>query len=232
MKRFSHHLIALALILNLSGGSAFAATAAGMLHSNGGVSVNGSPATSVTTVFAGDRIETAPKAAANVTLNGSSLLLDENSSMVFNGQIMDFYCGGGTVQTTQGMTARYGHLDVKPANDAARYQVMQTGATLRISALDGDLTLTDGPRNFNLPAGKSMNMPYTGCVQQLAKAGPQDTVSSGNPAPNPPAPQPPQPTPDTSVGSGAVAVAPAIVISVALAGIIAVAQNPVSPHVP
>src|SRR5436309_1522060 len=101
--------------------SAFAAATAGMLRSNGGVSVNGAPVTPVTTVFAGDRIETAPKAGGNITISGSSLLLEENSSMVFTGQEMDFYCGGGTIQTTQGVSARYGRVAVKPSKDSARY---------------------------------------------------------------------------------------------------------------
>src|SRR5207249_3956540 len=137
---------AVVVLLAILGTNVFGAVAAGMLRSNGGVSVNGSPATSVTTVFAGDRIETAPKAVGNISVNGSSLLLEENSSVVFNGQDVDFYCGGGTFQTTQGMRARFGRLAVKPTKDAARYQVQQTGATLRISAVEGDLTLFDGAR--------------------------------------------------------------------------------------
>src|SRR3954471_11840827 len=152
-----------------------AATAA-MLRSNGGVSVNGSPVTPVTTVFAGDRIETAPNAAGSITVNGSSLLLNENSSMVFNGEGMDFQCGGGTIRTTQGLTSRYGRMLVKPANDAARYRVQQTGATLQVSALEGNLSLNDGVKSFNLVAGNSMNIPYNGCVGQLAKVPGQNTV--------------------------------------------------------
>src|SRR5437016_969698 len=108
MKRFSYNAVGLVVLLAMLDTNVFGAVAAGMLRSNGGVSVNGSPVTPVTTVFAGDRIETAPKAVGSVSVNGSSLLLEENSSVVFNGQDMDFYCGGGTVQTTQGMSARYG----------------------------------------------------------------------------------------------------------------------------
>src|SRR5437763_15121132 len=109
MKRFSPNSVALLLLLS-SASVYCSAAAAGMLRSNGGVSVNGAPVTPVTTVFAGDRIETAPKAGGNLTVNSSSLLLDENSSLVFNGQGMDFQCGGGTIQTTQGLAARYGRM--------------------------------------------------------------------------------------------------------------------------
>src|SRR6059058_4910682 len=136
MKRLLPNSVALLLLLSWASVYCSAATAAGMLRSSGGVSVNGSPVTPVTTVFAGDRIETAPKAVGNITISGSSLLLEENSSMVFTGQEMDFYCGGGTIQTTQGVSARYGRVAVKPSKDSARYRVLQSGATLKISAVD------------------------------------------------------------------------------------------------
>ena len=229
MKRFFYNAAAVVLLLAMLGTSVFGAVAAGMLRSNGGVSVNGSPATSVTTVFAGDRIETAPKAVGNITVTGSSLLLEENSSMVFNGQDMDFYCGGGTIQTTQSMSARYGRLAVKPVKDTARYQVLQSGPTLKISAMDGDLILSDGTKDLNVPAGRSMNVPYTGCVQQLPKSDVQDGVNTSAATVNPQ----PSPIPSTTpMGTGASVVAPSTVASVALTGIIAVSKNPVSPQAP
>src|SRR5947209_411720 len=189
MKRLSYNLSAVALVLLLSGLPALASAVAGMLRSNGGVSVNGSPVTPLTTVFAGDRIETAPKAVGNITVSGSSLLLEENSSMVFTGQEMDFYCGGGTIQTTQGVSARYGRVEVKPSKDSARYRVQQTGATLKVSAVDGDLTLSDGGKSFSLPAGNSMNVFYSGCAPQVAKSDVPDNMNAANGNANPPAPQ-------------------------------------------
>jgi hypothetical protein len=229
MKRTFELISKILMVLGLSV-HAFAApsVAAAMLRSSGGVSVNGNPATtSVTTVFSGDRIETGPKSVGNVSFNGSSILLDENSNVVFSGQDMDFTCGGGTLKTAQGTAAKYGRYGVKPAQDSARFQVQQTGATLRVSALEGNLVLSDGAKNFNLAAGNTMNVPYTGCVQ-MAKADPQDL---NVPSPNSPSPVGPTPI-NTSTGLKAAIAAPAIVVSLALAAILAVSQNPVSPAGP
>ena len=231
MNRYLYKSLAMLLALSLSGGELFAAATAAMLRSKGGVSVNGAPVTPVTTVFSGDRIETAPEAAGSLTIGGSSLILDPNSSMVFSGQSLDFYCGGGTVQANQGMTARYGNTFVRPAKDSARYQVHQAGAVVRVAALDGDLTVTEGARNFTVPSGSSMNVAYTGC-SQIAQNSPQGTQSpaSTSSAPNQqPNPQTPTPinTSDTKLTT-ALVVAPSIVAAVAVAGIIAVSQNPVS----
>jgi len=232
MKRLAYNLAAALLLLSIASLHTFAATTAGMLRSNGGVSVNGSPVTPVTTVFAGDRIETAPKAVGNLTANRSSLLLDENSSVVFSGQNLDFYCGGGTIQTNEAMSSRYGRLAVKPVKESARYQVQQTGAMLKVSAVEGDLTLTDGTRNYNVPAGNSMNVPYTGCVREVAKNEPADTPNADSSGVNPSAPQPVAVPDSAAVTVSTMISGPATVASVALSGIISVTHNPISPHSP
>jgi hypothetical protein len=230
MVRHLYKSLAIVLALSLSCGDLFAAATAGMLRSNGGVSVNGTPVTPLTTVFAGDRIETAPQAVGSLTIGNTSLILDPNSSMMFNGQGLDFYCGGGTIQANQGVSARYGNVSVKPTKDSARFQVQQTGATVKVSALEGDLTLFDGAKNFSIPAGNSMNVSYTGC-SQIAKNEMQEVQTPGPVSPQP-VPQPvPLPTQGTNLGT-ILLVAPAAVLSVALAGIIAVSQNPVSPNGP
>lgn len=232
MKRLFKAISAIGLVAVLSAPAGAASAVAAMLRSNGGVSVNGSPAsTSVTTVFAGDRIETAPKAVGNISFNGSSVLVDENSSVVFSGQDLDFTCGGGTLKTAQGAGARYGRYAVRPAKDSARFQVQQTGATLKVTALEGDVSLSDGAKNFSLAAGNSMNVPYTGCVQMAKADMPSNLNNVGNPEP---APQnAPTPVPEGSgASSAAVVIAPAVVVSLALAAIIAVTQNPVSPGGP
>jgi hypothetical protein len=228
MKRLSN--LALVLAIGALSASVFGAATTGMLRSNGGVSVNGAPVTPVTTVFAGDRIETAPQAGGNITVGGSSLSLTENSSLLFNGENMDFQCGGGTIQTTQGMAARYGHTMVKPAKDAARYRVQQTGASLQITAVDGDLTLTEGGRDFTLAAGKSASVAYNGCAPQMAKA---DLTDAAPRSVDSPAPQPGMdPAPPNQPLTKAAWIAPGAVTTVGVVGIIEVKQNPASPNRP
>src|SRR5260221_11154505 len=106
MVRCMYKSLAIILALSLSCGDLFAAATAGMLRSNGGVSVNGAAVTPLTTGVAGDRIETAPQAAGSLTIGRTSLILDPNSSMGFSGQGLDFYFGGGQIPADQGTLAR------------------------------------------------------------------------------------------------------------------------------
>jgi hypothetical protein len=235
MKRSIYSFVAVLLVISLSGVALASNAAAAMLRSNGGVSVNGSPVNSVTTVFAGDRIETAPQAGASLTVNGSSLLMDANSSMLFSGDEMNFYCGGGTIQTAQGLSARFGRMAVKPAKGTARFQVQQSGAELRVSALDGDLSVFDGEKTINLTPGNSASVPNLGCGQ-LAKNIPQDIVNNSvNNVPNAPPNSPPvasAPTTGTHVWTRGMLAAPSAVMGVAVTGIILIQQHPVSPSGP
>jgi hypothetical protein len=235
MKRSFYSIVAVLMVISLSSAEAFAASAAAaMLRSNGGVSVNGSPVNPVTTVFAGDRIETAPQAAASLTMNGSSLLLDQNSSLTFTGDEMSFYCGGGTVQASQGLSARFGRVAVKPAKGTARFQVQQSGEMLKVSAIDGSLTVSDGAKTIDLAAGNSTTLPNLGCGQ-MAKNTPQN-ITSGNANANPsPTSSPTQPATAPQSPSGwtrGMIIPPSAVLATSIAGFILVNQNPVSPSGP
>lgn len=232
MKRSIYSFVAVLVVISLSGVALASNAAAAMLRSNGGVSVNGSPVNSVTTVFAGDRIETAPQAGASLTVNGSSLLMDQNSSMLFSGEEMNFYCGGGTIQTGQGLTARFGRMAVKPAKGSARFQVQQSGAELKVSALEGDLTLFDGEKTTNLTPGNSASVPNLGCGQ-IAKNLPTDTLNNGvtNNPPNSPPVASSQTTAPRVYTRGMI-IPPAAVLGVAVTGIILIQQRPVSPSGP
>src|SRR4051812_20211528 len=156
-KRFNQALV-MCVVLALACGDAMASAAAATLHGNGGVSVNGNPVMPTTTVFGGDVIETASNSAANLTMNGSSVLVGQNSSVVFNGQGVSFASGGAVLQTSQGMPAQFHGVTVTPSQAAAKFKLQQKGHTLNVAALEGNLTIANGTNSFALPAGKSVDV--------------------------------------------------------------------------
>src|SRR5437879_10445853 len=103
-KRLSQ-LLVIFVVFALACGDAMASASAATLYGSGRVSVNGNAVMPTTTVFGGDLIETAPNAVANLTMNGSSILVGQNSSLVFNGQGVSFASGAAVLQTSQGMAA-------------------------------------------------------------------------------------------------------------------------------
>jgi hypothetical protein len=204
-KRFSQVLVTF-VIFSLACGDAMASAAAATLHGNGGVSVNGNPVMPTTTVFGGDQIETAPNAAANLTMNGSSVLVGQNSSLVYNGQGVSFASGGATLQTTQGMAAQFHSVTVTPSQPLAKFKLQQKGHTLNVAALEGNLSIAKGTSSFVLAAGKSMDIN----LDEPAQGGiaPSSSPISGGIA-----------------GLGAEAAA-------AITGIVAVSRKPISPAGP
>src|SRR5436309_3365646 len=121
IKRISHFMV-FVVIFSLASGNAWAAVAAAVLHGSGGVSVNGGAVTPTTTVFAGDHIDTAPDSAANLSMNGSSVLVNQSSSLIYSGQSMNFTAGGATIKTEQAMGAKFQRVTITPSQSVAKYQ--------------------------------------------------------------------------------------------------------------
>jgi hypothetical protein len=209
MRRALNQVLVLFVMFALACGDAMASAAAATLHGNGGVSVNGNPVMPTTTVFGGDVIETAPNAAANLTMNGSSVLVGQSSSVVFNGQSVSFASGGAVLQTSQGMAAQFHSVTITPSQPAAKFKLQQKGHTLNVAALEGNLSIVNGTSSIGLAAGKSVDINLDAPTQD----------SSGKTATA------------TNVSGGLIAGAGAVV-AVAVAGIVAVSQKPVSPAGP
>jgi hypothetical protein len=207
MKRGLNQVLVLFVMFALACGDAMASAAAATLHGNGGVSVNGNPVMPTTTVFGGDMIETAPNAAANLTMNGSSVLVGQNSSVVFNGQGVSFASGGAVLQTSQGMAAQFKSVTITPSQPAAKFKLQQKGHTLNVAALEGNLSIVNGTSNLSLAAGKSVD------INLDAPQGSNTAATSADL------------TGGLIAGAGAV-------VAVAVAGIVAVSQKPVSPSGP
>jgi hypothetical protein len=205
-KRLSQ-VLAIFVIVSLASGDAMASAAAATLHGNGGVSVNGNPVMPTTTVFGGDQIATAPNAAANLTMNGSSVLVGQNSSLVYNGQGVNFTSGSATLQTTQGMAAQFHSVTITPNQPLAKFKLQQKGNTLNVAALEGNLSIAKGTSSFALPAGKSMDINL------------DEPPQGGN-------------IPSSSTISGGLIAGLGAVAAAAITGIVAVSQKPVSPSGP
>ena len=222
MKRFIQGAVLMVLIAMAS---AMATTNAAMLHGNGSVSVNGNAVMPTSTVFTGDRIETAPNSALTLTTNGSSVLVGQNSSLIFNGETVSFSMGSAVVKTTQGMVAKFQRVVITPGQSATRFQLLQKGNMLTVAALEGNLSIFDGRGGeIALSSGKQVDI-------ALDNKDRDDKTAGGdvqNPTPTPT----PAPDPNTSgimagmiAGSGAV-------MGVALTAILSMTQKPVSPSGP
>jgi hypothetical protein len=73
-------------------------TGSAILHSNGGVRVNGAEVPDSTTVFVGDLLETKPGFMANRETEGSCVLIQGESLAKFQGNYLLLEHGSGSVE--------------------------------------------------------------------------------------------------------------------------------------
>jgi hypothetical protein len=136
-----------------------------ILNVQGSANVNGSPVPGHGNLFPGDRLQTMAGSNANITGDGMSVSVPENSSVVFGDNKLDLSCGGTTVSTVKGSQIRSVGLVVKPATNTAKFSVFNTSEGLTIAPSQGSVTVDDGKgQPITVEQGQSFTRKMnTGC---------------------------------------------------------------------
>lgn len=115
---------------------------AAILHSNGGVLLNGSTAPDTATIFPGDTIQTQSKSVARIDVTGSTIDLNADTVVQFDSDEIHLDHGDVSVNTSRGFKVLVGCLTVVPVNqDWTRYQVIDTDSKVNVSALKNDVNI-------------------------------------------------------------------------------------------
>lgn len=124
-------------------------TGAAILHSNGGVRVNGNTTTDTATIFPGDTVEVQGKAVARIEVSGSMVDVTSETLLEFDNGEVHLDHGSVSVNTSRGFRVRAGCVTVTPANTEAwtQYDVSDTDSKVHVSALKNDVNLES--RNSN-----------------------------------------------------------------------------------
>lgn len=113
-----------------------------ILHSEGGVWVNGYEAHDSSAVFPGDLIETKPGASANLSVEGSTILLAPESVGKYENNIFELDHGVVSVVTTTSFKVRVNCIRVVPVeNDWTKYVVADLNRTVQVSAQKKDVNV-------------------------------------------------------------------------------------------
>jgi hypothetical protein len=120
-------------------------TASAIVHSSGGVWVNGAEATDSTTVFAGDSLETKPGFVANLDTQGSSVLIQPESIVRFQGDHLILEHGSVDVGTSTAMSVDVNCIKVKPVTqDRTQYDVTDLSGKVEVAGIKKDVNITKG----------------------------------------------------------------------------------------
>lgn len=113
-----------------------------ILHTQGGVWVNGYEAHDSSAVFAGDIIETKPGSSANLSLEGSTILIAPESVSKFQGDLLELDHGGVSVATSRGFKVRVNCILVVPVlNEWTQYAVTDFNGTVQVAARKLDVNV-------------------------------------------------------------------------------------------
>jgi len=113
-----------------------------ILHADGGVWVNGYEAHDSSAVFAGDLIETKPGFSANLSLDGSTVLLAPETVGKFQGDLFELDHGIVSVVSSKGFKVRVNCIRVIPVvNDWTEYVVTDLTGTVQVDARKKDVNV-------------------------------------------------------------------------------------------
>jgi len=118
-------------------------TGSALLRREGGVWVNGLEITGSTVVFPGDLLETKPGFVANLDAEGSSVLIQPESVVKFQGTFLDLEHGGVSVGTSTPMSVHVNCVKVEPvSHERTQYDVADVSGTVQVTAHKNDVNIS------------------------------------------------------------------------------------------
>jgi hypothetical protein len=112
----------------------------GMLHSDGGTLLNGSPAPASAAVFPDSLVQTRAGHGARIDVAGSSILVLPGTEMQFQGDVLALTHGSLQLVTTSKMEVLVGCIRITPTTpDRTEYEVTDIDGKVRIAASKNDV---------------------------------------------------------------------------------------------
>src|SRR5271166_185083 len=131
-------------------------TGSAILHSEGGVWLNGSEISGSTAVFPGDSVETKPGFVANIDAEGSSVLIQPESIVKFEGSFLSLEHGSVSVGTSTLMGVHVNCIKVDPiTTERTQYEVADISGTVKVAARKNDVNITQNGGALRKPTAQS-----------------------------------------------------------------------------
>ncbi len=120
-------------------------TGAAILHAQGGVWVNGYEARDSSAVFPGDLLETKPGSPANLSLDGSTVLIQPESVVKLQTNLLELDHGSVIVGSSKSFKVRVNCLTVVPVrNEWTQYEVNNLNGNVQVAARKDDVNVDRG----------------------------------------------------------------------------------------
>lgn len=127
-------------------------TPVAILHTQGGVAVNGYEATDSSALFTGDLMETKPGFSATLNLEGTTAQLQEETVAKLQDDVLVLDHGGVSVGTSKSFKVRVNCITVTPVlNEWTQYEVTDLNGTVQVNARKGDVRVEMGLNREKVP---------------------------------------------------------------------------------
>jgi len=114
----------------------------GMLHSDGGVWLNGNPAPNSSAIFPHDLVQTQKESKAKIDAEGSAATVQPDTIVQFEGDELVLDHGSLEVNTSRGLRVRVNCLTVIPlTQDWTRYDVIDVDGRMTVVAHQNDVKI-------------------------------------------------------------------------------------------
>jgi hypothetical protein len=118
------------------------ASGGAMLHSDGGVWLNGNPAPNSSAIFPQDVIQTQKENQAKIDADGSSVTVQSETIVQFEGDEIVLDHGSVQVNTSRGMKVRVNCMTVIPVTQEwTHYDVIDVDGKMRVVAYQNDVNI-------------------------------------------------------------------------------------------
>ena len=156
-------LVSILMIATLPLATVMADVPGAMAYVQGKAKVNGRILANSAAVFPGDAIQTAAGSTVSLVLKGSSVLVPEESTVTYREKEVLLTSGKAQVRTAGNMSARVASFSVTPAaGKPAMFEVARRGSEVRISAVSGALSISDGKATTLLESGQTITLAANG----------------------------------------------------------------------
>ncbi|HTE87921.1 MAG TPA: hypothetical protein VK639_03105 [Terriglobales bacterium] len=130
-------------------------SAAAMLYAKGPAWINGTSVPQSSAIFPGDLIQTKPDGVVHINATGSIVMIQSDSLVKYEGNVVSVEHGAVNVATTKGMSTRAGEVVVTPRSSGwTEFEVRDVNGTVEIMARKGDVSVSDGAETTTLPQGQ------------------------------------------------------------------------------
>jgi len=128
--------------LSLLGQTPSAGTPSAILHTQGGVWVNGYEARDSSAIFTGDLVETKPGFSASLSLEGSTILIQPESVAKFQQELLVLDHGSVSVGTSRSFKVKVNCVTVVPVlNEWTQFDVTDLNGTVQVAAHKDDVNV-------------------------------------------------------------------------------------------